>query len=163
MFIKKCDEENKELFVLGDLNCNWNQSPLYSHTKKLKSICTLYQLTQIIDEPTRVTKFSASQIDLILLNTPESISSHGVIEIGISDHSLIYAIKKLVPLKGQQKCSEVRNFKNFNKSLFLQDLAMFLWDFVNYFNNLNDSLQVWKSLFMEVLDRHAPIQKKYIY
>ncbi len=97
-----------------------------------------------------MTKFSASQIDLILLNTPESISSHGVIEIGISDHSFIYAIKKLVPLKGQRKCREVRNFKNFNKSVFLQDLSMIPWDFVNYFNNPNDSWQVWKCLFMEV-------------
>ena len=36
MFIKKCDKENKQLFVLGDLNCNWNKSPLDSHTKKSK-------------------------------------------------------------------------------------------------------------------------------
>ena len=62
----------------------------------------------------------------------------------------------------QRKCSEVRNFKNYNESLFLQDLSMIPWDFVNYFNNPNDSWQLWKSLFMDVLDRHAPIQKKYI-
>ena len=79
----------------------------------------LYQLSQIFDQPTRVTKSSATQIDLILANNPESVSNHGVIEIGISDHSLIYAVKKLVPLKGLRACSEVRNFKNFNERLFL--------------------------------------------
>ncbi len=99
MFINKCEIESKQLLVLEDLNCDWNKTPLDSHTQKLKNICVLYQLSQIIDEPTRVTKSSATQIDLILANNPESISNHGVIEIGISDHSLIYVVKKLAPLK----------------------------------------------------------------
>ena len=64
----------------------------------------------------------ATQFDLILLNNPESISNFGVIELGISDHSLIYVVKKLVPSKGQRKCIEIRNFKSFNESLFLADL-----------------------------------------
>ena len=55
MFINKCEIESKELLVLGDLNCDWNKTPLDSHTQKLKNICVLYQLSQIIDEPTRVT------------------------------------------------------------------------------------------------------------
>ena len=36
------------------------------------------------------------------------------------------------------------------------------WDYVNQFNNPNDSWQVWKSFFIEVLDRHAPILRNYI-
>lgn len=162
MFIKKCDIENKELFVLGDLNCDWNKSPLDNHTQKLKSMCELYQLRQIIDEPTRVTKSSATQIDLILVNNLENISSFGVIEIGISDHSLIYAVKNLVPLKGQRICREVRNFKNFNVRLFLEDLSRIPWEIVNQFDDPNDSWQVWKSFFTEILDIHAPILRKYI-
>ena len=94
MFINKCEIESKELLVLGDLNCDWNKTPLDSHTQKLKNICVLYQLKrQIIDEPTRVTMSSATQIDLFLANNPESISNHGVIDIGISDHSLIMLLK----------------------------------------------------------------------
>ena len=27
-FIKQCDVENKDLIILGDLNCDWNKSPL---------------------------------------------------------------------------------------------------------------------------------------
>ncbi|CAB4031226.1 RNA-directed DNA polymerase from transposon BS, partial [Paramuricea clavata] len=161
-FLNPDKQLNEQPKVNSDLNCDWNKTPLDSHTQRLKNICVLYQLSQIIDEPTRVTKSSATQIDLILANNPESISNHGVIEIGISDHSLIYAVKKLVPLKGQRTCSEVRNFKNFNERLFLHDLSRIPWDYVNQFNNPNDSWQVWKSFFIEVLDRHAPILRKYI-
>ena len=128
--LKKCDREYKDLFILGDLNWDWNKSPLDSHTHRLKSLCTLYQLRQIINEPTRVTKSSATQIDLILLNNPESISNFGVIELGISDHSLIYVVKKLVPSKGQRKCSEIRNFKNFNERLFLAVLSAIPWEYI---------------------------------
>ena len=39
MFINKCEIESKELLVLGDLNCDWNKTPLDSHTQKLKNIC----------------------------------------------------------------------------------------------------------------------------
>ena len=153
----KSDQDYENLFILGDLNCDWNKSPLDSHTHRLKRLCTLYQLRQIINEPTRVTKSSATPIDLILLNNPESISNFGVIELGISDHSLIYVVKKLVPSKGQRKCIEIRNFKNFNERLFLADLSTIPWEYIKQFNNPNDCWQVWKSFFMEVLNRHAPI------
>ena len=107
-----------------------------------------------------MTKSLATQIDLILLNNPESIFNFGVIELGISDHSLIYVVKKLVHLKGQRKCSEIRNFKNFKERLFLVDLSTIPQEYIKQFNNSNDSWQVWKSFFKEVLDRHAPVLKK---
>ena len=150
--LKKCDREYKDLFILGDLNWDWNKSPLDSHTHRLKSLCTLYQLRQIINEPTRVTKSSATQIDLILLNNPESISNFGVIELGISDHSLIYVVKKLVPSKGQRKCSEIRNFKNFiMKGCFWQFCLRSLGNILN--NSIilmivgrSGNLSLWKFL-----------------
>ena len=45
------------------------------------------------NEPTRVTSTSATLIDLILPNTPENILQSGVIHLGISDHSLVYALR----------------------------------------------------------------------
>ena len=156
-FIKQCDVENKDLIILGDLNCDWNKSPLDNHTQNLESMCSLYQLKQIIDAPTRVTNLSATQIDLIVVNNPDGIYDQVVLEIGISDHNLIYVVKKLAHAKGQQISKEVRNFKNFNERLFLEELSGIPWDYVNNFNDPNDSWLVWKSFFLEVLDRHAPI------
>ena len=56
-------------------------------------------MAQLIEEPTKVARTSATIIDLILTNVPEKISHAGVIHVGISDHSLIYAVHKFKPLK----------------------------------------------------------------
>ena len=48
-------------------------------TKKLKSLYELYQLTQLIDEATRVTMTITSLIDHFVTNTGEKISDSGVI------------------------------------------------------------------------------------
>lgn len=93
-FLCKCDSENKELMVVGDLNCDVAKASPDLHTRRLQFLCSLYQCDQLINEPTRVTQTSATLIDLILTNRPENISHSGVIHVGISDHSMIFAVKK---------------------------------------------------------------------
>ena len=95
--IKTIDNENKEMYILGDPHCyllkpdNESNIPM----KKIKSLYKLYQLSQLIDDATRVTMKTTSLIDHIATNTPEKISDSGVIHTGISDHSLVFAIRKM--------------------------------------------------------------------
>ena len=63
---------------------------------------------QMIKEHTRITKDSRTLIDVILTNNPQRIVSSGVNHIAISDHNLIYAIKKIaVPTKNN--CIRISN------------------------------------------------------
>ena len=52
--IKAIDNENNEMYILGDLNCNMLKTDKDANmpTKKIKSSYELYQLTQIIDKAT---------------------------------------------------------------------------------------------------------------
>ena len=88
------------MYLLGDLNCDMLKEEQLCHTpiKNLNSLYELYQLTQLIDEPTRIIATTSSLIDHIITNTPEKISHSGVVHTGISDHSLVFAIRK----KGKQ-------------------------------------------------------------
>ncbi len=54
--IKQIDDENKEMYILGDLNCNLlEEKALFNMAaNKLNSLYELYQLSQLINEPTRV-------------------------------------------------------------------------------------------------------------
>ena len=54
----------------------------------------LYQLSQLIDEATRVTMTITSLIDHMVTKTPEKMSDSGVIHTGISDHSLISVLSE---------------------------------------------------------------------
>ena len=54
----------------------------------------IYGVEQLISEPTRITSRSSTLIDLCLTNTPSNIVKSGVIHLSISDHSLVYLIRK---------------------------------------------------------------------
>ncbi len=69
-------------------------SPDATYTRQLNFLCSLYQLDQSINKPTRETNTSATLIDLVLTNAKENISTSGVIDLGMSDHSLIYVVRK---------------------------------------------------------------------
>ena len=93
-FIATIDSLDREFYILGDLNCNWLQ-PADPVTKRLKTFCDLYQLLQLINEPTRITETSSSLLDVVITSHPERIINSGVSHLGLSDHSLVYAIRKI--------------------------------------------------------------------
>ena len=99
IFFQRCDAESRELILVGDLNCDVSKVSLDPHTRQLSFLCSLYQIDQLIDQPTRVTDTSATMIDLVLTNVKENIHASGVIHLGISDHSLIYAVLPIYATK----------------------------------------------------------------
>ena len=95
-FLEKCDLMNKQLFILGDMNCDYFKYPPEPRTEKLKFLSSMYQLQRLISEPTRVTNTSATLIDLIFTNDSNNIAKSGVIYNGMSDHSIIYVIRSYI-------------------------------------------------------------------
>ena len=80
-------------------------------------------MSQLIDEPTRITMTTSSLIDHIITNTPEQISHSGVIHTGISDHRLVFAIRKIRIIQQKEKNTiEVRNMKNCDGKKFVDEL-----------------------------------------
>ena len=80
--VEKVDAMKGELYVLGDLNCDLLAKSYECHTKRLLELCELYNLSQLINVPTRITLHSEALIDLCLTTAPEKISVHGVIRTG---------------------------------------------------------------------------------
>jgi hypothetical protein len=78
---------------LGDVNSDILISA--SIDTEMDFITKLFQYHQLIKYPTRVAKDNASLIDHFYTNKPECIISSGVKIITISDHYLIYGIRKI--------------------------------------------------------------------
>ncbi len=92
---------------------------------------------------------------------PEKINLSGVIHTGISDHCLIYGIRKINPIISSHmkaKKNEVRNMKRFNQHHFNEDLLAQPWEQIVLQSDTDCMWSLWKELFLEVLDKHAPIQ-----
>ena len=70
-------------------------------------------LKQLIEEPTRITTHSSTLLDLIMTNSV-NVSKSGVLYSGISDHSLVYVIRKFKRPKSEPKLIKTRSFFFFN-------------------------------------------------
>ena len=99
--------ESKEQIILGDLNCNYLSERNSMYLSQLKS-STLF--------------------DVILSNDPSKILKSGVVHIGISDHSMVFAVRKFgIPSKNTHKHVTTRSFKNFNANAFREYLKSAPW------------------------------------
>ena len=63
--------------------------------------------------------------------------------------------------KYRQTRSKVRNFKRFNETNFIEALSRIPWYLATQYMNPIIGI-VWKSFFLEALDRHAPFIYKSI-
>ena len=118
--IKMIDDENKELHILGDLNCNMLTNTINQLTKILNEIPEPYRLFQLITEPTRKTTNSCTITDHFITLTPKKNVWSGVIQTEISDHCLIYSTGKINPvlnIREKPRNIQVRNMKRFNGQL----------------------------------------------
>ena len=101
--------ESQKCYLLGDFNINLQpkENEIFRHksantinkempdlTRSYSEFCFTNSLEQIIARPTRVTDQSATLIDHILMNSPDKVSKSGVIDLGLSDHDLIYCTTK---------------------------------------------------------------------
>ena len=114
----------------------------------------------MIKQPTRITKDTRSTIDLFLTNDPQTFSLSGVSDLGISDHCLVYEVRKISLPKSSPKIAASRCFKNFDLVSFRNDLSMAPWHFVEAESDPNKTWDIWKQIFTCIADSNAPLKKK---
>ena len=154
--------ENNDLFILGDMNINLNEKkstcPL---VKKYEEFISTFGLKQLIQQPTRITSSSSSLIDHVLTNANDKISQSGILDIGLSDHQLIYCTRKLTKTKtGLTKFINFRSMKKYTKLLFKEKLEDI--NFPNY-ENFQDTNLAYSDFINKltcVINTIAPIKKK---
>ena len=138
------DLENIEYYLMGDLNCDMIATRYDNDTCKLMSITDVYGLQKLITEPTRVTPTSSTLIDVIYTNCPDKIVCSEVCHVRISDHSMVFAYRKL-PINevtlGHNTLT-YRKFCKFNCTSFRNDIVSQNWGEINNFSNPNDMVKM---------------------
>ena len=149
--------EDKEIILSRGFNCSYLKS---SHHKDLKDIFKLNGLKQLIKQPTRTDKQSETLIDLILTTHEQNISNSFVYDHGISDHDLTGIIRKINCKKYEPRKIQTRNYKNFCRESYKDDLRNIPWENALRLTNLNQSWNHFKELVTDCIDRHAPRTQK---
>ena len=129
---------NKPIYILGDLNCNVLDTNDLGH-RSLLDFCTCFNLTQLVDKPTRITEHSCTLIDVILTSSKNNIKQTKVIPNSISDHDVVMSTLTLKKWRPKPVYVSVRSFKNYNPEAFCEDISNAPWSVINNFDDVNDS------------------------
>ena len=149
---------NVNVVLLGDFNTDMQKSnPAWDSTK------SLFGLNQMITSPTRITPHSSTLIDHIYTSDTSIVSNILVPATGISDHFPVcctLSVKTVKPVLNVHSSIVYRCFKQFDERAFLMDLHVIPFKNVYNFSDPNVALSHWIDLFLDVINKHAPLKKK---
>ena len=159
-FVKMMDNiflKYKDVVLLGDFNINLKRKHVsWSNT------LSMLNLTQVINEPTRIDGTCESLLDHIYTNNRPSLSNIKVKDSSISDHKSIFCTWSCKPLPYDKKAShtviEYRSFKNFDASDFCHSLSLTPFDSVLNAKTAEYALDCFVNIFMSVVNQHAPLR-----
>ena len=155
---KSVDFVKSEVMIIGDLNTDILKKDS-SICKALRSFCNLFDLHQLITQFTRVCADTQTIIVLILVSDQSKIWKSGVIDYGLSDHSMIFCTRKIK--KVQLNCHntiKARSLKNYSKDALFTLLRDTDWSPVFNCAEVDKAWVYSKSLFLVAVDTLAPVK-----
>lgn len=144
------------LFCIGDFNIDMGNLG-NKLSESLQSIADVFGLKQLITEPTRISNYSSSTIDLIFYNQDDVVDV-GTRDIQVSDHNLIFC-----NIQTENKNADVsysfkyRRLTSINKLLFQHDLENIPWHTFYDLDNANEKVEFLTSNIIRLFDKHAPV------
>ena len=148
---------HKHVVVCGDWNIDFSDKN-HSLTKKLQNFITSHSLSCPISDPTQISASRCSIIAYFLCTSDISISKSTVLDCSVSDHlPILLSIDWSTPTPPHRTITR-RSFKHFSSSAFNADLVSVPWFLMNLFDDVDDKVFVFTSLFTDTLSYHAPIK-----
>ena len=127
----------------------------------LRNFCDLYQLKNLVREPTCFKNpDNPSCIDLFLTNCSRSFQDTQVIETGLSDfHKMNLTVLKMFFTKQKHETIFYRNYKKFDNLKFKEALNRELMK--HDLNNI-DYENFHDKIVLSIFNAHAPLKKKHL-
>ena len=149
----------EDVIIVGDFNLDISKK---NFLNKINSLASHSNMKQLIKDYTRITEFTKTKLDLAFVSKPDKVSSSGVHSLGLSDHSLIYLIRRNKKIKTPPKIVKSRCFKHFNEHKFIETIKKLYWDHVSNCNDVNNAYSRFNDLFDQACNLHCPLKEKRI-
>jgi hypothetical protein len=147
----------KHVIICGDLIIDTSNTD-HPHTKSLRHFISSHSLSCPISQPTRISESRCSVLDHFLAFSDVPISRSSVLNYSISDHlPIVLTIDWSTP-DPLHKTITRRSFKNFSPSSFNNDLVAAPWFLLDLFDDVDDNVFTFNTLFGGVFDDHAPVK-----
>jgi hypothetical protein len=139
------------IILVGDFNADPDNKGAHDN---LVEFLGLNNLTQHINEPTRLTDRKSSKLDLIISNLPMLVLGAGVgTPVHENDHCTIFGTLNLKTIKRGVFTREMWNFKNADFDLFREELGNVRWEDCFVTDDIDEICDTWTSMFKAVSEK----------
>ena len=123
--------------------------------KKYHQFCTMHGLKQLIQCPNRVICPTSTLADHILGSFPSRVSQKGGINVGMSDHQLIFRAWKMSKFKTSDIHKHINfcSFEKYRDDDYKKILAQLVFKNYTIFDNLNTANSHFFQKIMAVIDK----------
>ena len=88
------------------------------------------------------------------------MSQSGVIDLGLSDHQLIYCTRKTIKNKpNKHKYIKIRSLKHYTKENFLKELRDVVFPDYSLYTDINEAYSDFITTITKIIDKIAPIRE----
>lgn len=103
---------------------------------------------------------SRTLLDLCIIDDPGKLINFGQHAVPfLSAHDLIYINYQLYVERICDRLVTCRNFRQFNKDVFLQDIQLIDWSSLTSSTSLDEKVDIFNTNLLDCLNRHAPLQR----
>ena len=152
----KCLSLNFNFYIIGDLNVDFS-----NNRHNLVDVLSIYDIQNVVTNPTCFKSSKPSLLDVILTNTPRKLNPSINLNIGLSDcHNYIGAATKIHVARNCNRKIFYRSYKKFNVEMYKSDLSIAPFHVSCIFDDPDDALWAHNALLSSILNDHAPLKCK---
>ena len=150
-------QENLETYIMGNFIIDITDSQ-NENSKSLLENLQQFGFSQKINTPTRFGKNNRpSLIDHVYTNS-EHISDASTVSLNISDHDLIYVVRKKDKMEKIKLSFRGRSYRNYNIEIFQDNLANYNWDILYDCDDVNQAWSIILNRIESEIESMCPLK-----
>ena len=153
--LDEISNENKQVIILGDINIDLIKYESNHIISEYLDMLYSNFCFPVITQPTRITDHSETLIDHIYTNVLDKVLVPGICFADISDHFPIFLSIESTNFAKKSEMKTIRDFKNFCKDDYLNELSEVEW---NLQGDVNSLCSGFLSTFTSIVNKHIPVK-----
>lgn len=159
--LKKLHTATTECIICGDINVNFLAHS--DRKSRLESLLTTYNLTNVVNFPTRTQKLSATAIDSIFIDTLR-MRNYSICSIinGLSDHDAqSIKLPSFSPELPPKKYRVIREINEYTINDFHRNLSYETWESVFSTEDVNRMFNSFLDSYLKIFNSSFPLKRVY--
>ncbi|KAK3106293.1 hypothetical protein FSP39_017122 [Pinctada imbricata] len=150
--VGSASDSSQALLLCGDWNVDFHERL----PSRIKDLLSLYDLSNVINESTRLTDTTAKCIDPIILSDTTISQESGTIDARLSDHMATYVTLNFETPVRKTFLRKVWLYKECRFENMRDEISTTDWSFLNDGNDIDNTVSLFSDKLKTIMNKHIP-------